>query len=120
LRLLLDEMFTGDIATALRRRGHDVSAVVERSDLRRQTDEAILAAAGVETRVIVTNNVRHHVPLFTVALLEGRDHPGLLLTSDRSLPRTKRGTGGLVRALDRFLRDHPEGDALRNALRWLS
>lgn len=113
-------MFTADIATALRGRGRDVAAVVERSDLRRQPDEAVLAMARTEARAIVTNNVRHHVPLFTLALVDGRDHPGLLLTSDRSLPRTKPGTGALVRALDRVLRAHPAENALENQLLWLS
>lgn len=112
-------MFTAEIATALRRRGHDVSAVVERSDLRRQADEAILATASIEARAIVSNNIRHHVPLFTLALVEGRNHPGLLLTSDHSLPRTKGGTGAIVRALDRVLRERLSEDALTNQLLWL-
>ncbi len=119
MKLLLDEMFTADIATALRRRGHDAVAVVERPDLRRLPDEAILATARTENRAIVTNDARHHVPLFTRALVRSEGHPGLLLTSDRSMPRTKAGTGALVRALERILRNHTGEDALENQLLWL-
>jgi hypothetical protein len=119
LKLLLDEMFTSNIAVQLRRRAHDVSAVVERPDLRGEPDEAIFAAAVLEGRAVVTNDVVDHVPLFERILADGRDHPGLLLTSDRSLPRGKAGTGALVRALDRVLREHPTDDALRNRLLWL-
>ena len=119
MKLLLDEMYPPEIARGLRDRGHDAVAVAERSADRGKGDIQVLALAIAEGRVLVTNNHKHYVPVFTRMAPDG-DHPGLLLTSDRSLPRRKRGIGGLVRMLDRFLGEHPSDDALRNALRWLS
>jgi predicted nuclease of predicted toxin-antitoxin system len=120
LKLLLDEMFSPDLAMALRRRGHDVVAVVERADLASGSDDTVFAAAILETRAVVTNDVEDFVPLFNRAIDEGRDHHGILLTSDRSLSRAKKRIGALLRALDRFLREHPRDDQLRNTLLWLS
>ena len=111
-------MYPPEIARQLRRRGHDVVAVGERPNDRGQPDVQLTERATGEGRAVVTNNHKHHVPLFTHTLADGRDRPGLLLTSDRSLPRTKAGTGALVRALNRFLREHPTDDALRNRLLW--
>ncbi len=45
MKLLLDEMWPLAIAVELRRRGHDVTAVAERLDLRGQPDEVIFATA---------------------------------------------------------------------------
>jgi predicted nuclease of predicted toxin-antitoxin system len=119
LRLLLDEMYSQAIAVQLRRKGHDVIAVLDRPDLSGEPDETVFAAATLEGRAIVTNDGEDHVALFAAALADRRDHPGLLLTSDRSLTRREQGFGALVRALDRALRDHPAEDALENQLRWL-
>ena len=38
MKLLLDEMWSSDIAVQLRRRGHDVDAVAERPELRGKAD----------------------------------------------------------------------------------
>ena len=90
LKLLLDEMYSAAIAVQLRRRNHDVIAVLERSDLRRQTDESCPRCRH-ERRPCDRDEEhprlrRARRPL---ALEHGSGHPGLLLTSDRSLPRRK-------------------------------
>lgn len=112
-------MYPPEIARQLRRRHHDVTAIGERPDDRGKPDRAVLALAVAEGRALVTNDLGDHPALLDDMLRDEHDHPGLVLTSDRSLPRTRPGIGPLVRALDRFLREYPEDDALRNALRWL-
>ena len=87
MRLLLDEMYTPAIAEGLRDRGHDVISVHERPDLVAAPDSAIFAAAQAEERAIVTNNVRDFMPLAHEALQTRSIFYGLVLTSDRSLPR---------------------------------
>jgi Domain of unknown function (DUF5615) len=43
--LLLDEMHSATLSAALRKRGHDVVAVVELPELRAPTDEEVFAGA---------------------------------------------------------------------------
>jgi hypothetical protein len=119
LRLLLDEMYSPDIARQLRSQGHDVVSVAERPDLAGRADADLFALMAAEGRAIVTNDVAHFVPLFHQALAAGHDHPGLLLTSDRSLPRSKTGIGRYVEVLSTLLAENREDDALRNQVRWL-
>lgn len=119
MKLLLDEMYPPEIARQLRRRGHDVVAACERPDVAGKPDPVVFELMAAEGRAIVTNDLHDYVVLFNSALAEGRDHAGLLLTSDRSLPRTKAGIGAYVRVLGRVLREHSAHDALRNRLIWL-
>ena len=119
MKLLLDEMYPPEIAVQLRRRGHDVVAVVERPKLPSTPDAELFELAASENRTVVTNDAPHFIELFNGALTESREHAGVLLTSDHSLPRTKAGIGAMVRALDHILREHPEKDALANQLRWV-
>ena len=119
MRLLLDEMYSPQIARQLRSRDHDVVSVTERAELGGKSDEGLFAAMAAEHRAIVTNDAADFVLLFQRATAEGMDHAGLLFTSDRSLPRTKAGIGRYVTVLDDLLTSHPTDDALRNQLRWL-
>ena len=119
MRLVLDEMYSPQIASQLRSRNHDVLSVSERPDLMGRSDEELFAAMAADNRAIVTNNAADFVLLFQRETAEGMDHAGLLLTSDRSLPRTKAGIGRYVAVLDDLLTSHPTDDALRNQLRWL-
>jgi len=119
VRLLLDEQYSPEIAKELRRQGHAVEAVAERPDLQASDDEALLVLATREGRTLVTNNVRDFVPIARSFAAEGRGHSGLIFTSDRSLPRTRRGFGVLARALQRALEAHPDDDALVDQSMWL-
>lgn len=120
MKLLLDEMFSSAIAVQLRRRKHDVVAVTERAELGSLPDRALFAWAAADGRAVVTNNVADYAALYREALQRSTDHCGLIFTDDRRLPRTRAGTGAIVRSLHDLLRTHPAGDALRNELRWLS
>jgi hypothetical protein len=120
VRLLLDEHYSPEIARQLRGRGHDVIAVAERADLVGLSDEELLRRMARERRAIMTNNVKDFVPLTSRALLEGSDHYGLLLTSDKSMPRRNDAIGCVVDALDTFLQCHQTEDSCRNQVQWLS
>lgn len=72
-----------------------------------------------ERRAILTNNVGDFMPLATQALRGGEEHYGLLLTSDKSLPRRKDTIGQYIRILDQFVGRHSEEDACRNGILWL-
>jgi len=119
LRLLLDEHLSPEIARQLRSRSHDVEAAVERPDLVALPDHELFARMAAERRAILTNNVPDYVKLFSDALGRGEEHYGLLLTDDRSMPRSRNTIGLFVSVLTAFLEANPAEDALRNQLRWL-
>ena len=119
MRLLLDEHFSPEIARQLRRRRHDVVAARDRPDLRALSDAELLAAAVVERRAIVTENVVDFVELHRVAIATQARHCGLVFTSSRTFPRSSRAIGRLVRALDALLDAHRTDDALESQTWWL-
>jgi len=119
LRLLLDEHLSPEIARQLRSRSHDVEAAVERPDLVALPDHELFARMAAERRAILTNNVPDYVKLFSEVLGRGEDHYGLVLTDDRSMPRSRNTIGLFVSVLTAFLEANPAEDAFRNQLRWL-
>jgi predicted nuclease of predicted toxin-antitoxin system len=102
-RLLLDEMFSPAIAADLRQLGHDVIAVADRPDLRSKSDEEIFAWASAEKRWPLTENVKDFRPIMLRALSAGAPGCGLLFTSSRAFPRSRKNPGSLIRALDAWL-----------------
>lgn len=103
MKLLLDEMYSPDVAVRLRARGHDAVSIRERAELLGMSDLQLFSAMAAENRTIVTNNVVDYVPLYRSALAEGGDPAALLLTSDRSMPRNKAGIGRFVSMLEDLL-----------------
>lgn len=99
--LLLDEMFAPSIAVELRRRGHDVIAVAAEPELRSMTDTEIYSWATRERRRIVTENVKD----FRRLLMQDAesDGPGVLFTSARTFPRSRRAPGSLIASLESWL-----------------
>lgn len=118
MRLLLDEHYADEIAERVRERGHDAVTVFERG-LKGSEDEALLVLCATERRALVTNNVRDFVPLARAWGAAGREHGGLLLTSDASLPRHRGGIGPLVQALAAVMDAHPGELDLADQVRWL-
>jgi len=102
-RLLLDEMFSPQIASELVRRGHDVVAVAADPALVGLPDEQILEWATSQGRCVVTENVKDYEVLRRAAVAQGRAHAGLLYCAPRRFPRDRRFLGVLVAALDRML-----------------
>jgi hypothetical protein len=117
LKLLLDEMWSSEVARQLRRRGFDVAAVLDRPDLKSKPDEFLLAAAGAESRAIVTENLKDFRRLAMEASRAGRQHAGVIYTIDSRFHRADARTiGRLVRALERLLLADPPQDGLEH---WL-
>jgi len=120
LRLLLDEMISPRIARELRDRGWDVDAVKRnRPDLEGLPDREIVRRIAQEKRAVVTNNVVDFQPLHDRALAAGEHHFGMVFTNDATMPRTRAAILMWVDALETFLRNHPDEDALRNRVHHL-
>jgi Domain of unknown function (DUF5615) len=113
-------MYSPAIAKGLCDRAHHAVSIHDRPDHAAAADAVVFAAAGAEARVVLTNNVRDHAPLAHEALQTGAPFPGVIFTSDRSLPRTKATIGKLVRVLDRLFTDHPADDAFAGRIHRLS
>ena len=120
MKLLLDEHFSPEIARQLRNHGHDVAAAQERTELHGLSDSDLLGIARAEQRALVTENVIDFVELHRQSTVRGDGHCGLVLTSSRQFPRTRRAIGKLVRALDALLVLRPESDALADQVWWLA
>ena len=102
-RLLLDQMFAPELASELRRRGHRVTAVAETLALRAMNDPALFEWAAGNSEWLLTENVKDFRPLLVAA--QADDHPfvNLLLTSSRSVPRSRRNPHPLTEALTAWL-----------------
>jgi Domain of unknown function (DUF5615) len=107
LRLLLDEMFSPAIAAALRDLGHDVVAVAERAELRAIADEDVFAWAAAQSRWLLTENVKDFRPILLRALQADAATVGVLYTSSRTFPRSRKNPGPLIQALHAWLRAGP-------------
>jgi predicted nuclease of predicted toxin-antitoxin system len=102
-RLLQDEMFSPAVAAELRGLGHDVIAVADRPDLRSKSDEEVFAWASADGRWLLTENVKDFRPIMLRALQAGPPGCGLLFTSNRAFPRSRKNPGPLIRALHAWL-----------------
>jgi hypothetical protein len=107
IQLLLDEMFSPVVAEALRERGHRVVAVVERPELRAMPDAEVFAWAAAARCWLLTENVKDCQPIKLQALQATAATAGLLFTSSRTFPRSRRHVGPLVDALDAWLTKGP-------------
>jgi hypothetical protein len=101
--LLLDEMHAPAVAAALQNRGHDVIAAAENPELRALTAEDLLLYAAGESRRIVTENVKDFRRLLLRAEEAGQPTAGVLFTSSRTIPRSRRSLGPLIDALHAWL-----------------
>jgi Domain of unknown function (DUF5615) len=117
-RLLLDEMFSPQIAAALRDLGHDVVAVAERGELRAMTDQDVFAWATAQGRWLLTENVKDIRPILLRALQADAATTGILYTSSRAFPRSRKNPGPLIQALHAWLKVGPPTAPLTED--WLS
>ncbi len=118
MKLALDHHYSPAIATELRGRGHDVIAVAERG-WETEDDASLLSLCRQELRALLTNNVVDFAVIARRWAVEGRQHSGLVFTSDVSMPRSRRAIGSYVTALDGLLRANPADDALADRVHWL-
>jgi len=120
LKLLLDQLYSNKAALTLTASGYEVLSATDLPELKGKNDELIFAWAKETGRALVTNNHRHFVSLHRQCLADGQHHYGLILTSDRSLPRHLKAIGPFTRALAALLDQHVREDALMDAVYWLS
>ena len=118
MRLLLDVHFSPIIAEQLCRRGHDVRAAAADAVARQLSDEALLEHAVDTTSALLTNDAKDFLPIVARWVRAGGDHFGLLLISDRSMPRDRLRIGRLVVTVDAVLSQHPAVDSLKNRVIW--
>jgi hypothetical protein len=97
--LLLDEMFSDDIAQQLRAKGHDVTSVAADPALVGLPDEQVLACATTQGRTLVTANVKDFVPLDGRYRAAGQSHAGLILVSAKTVPQNRGFTTAITTAL---------------------
>jgi predicted nuclease of predicted toxin-antitoxin system len=86
VRLLLDEMFSPEIASELVKRGHDVVAVAADPGLVGLPDEQVLEWATDQGRCLVTENVRDVEVLRRAAAAQGGTHAGVALLRPQAVP----------------------------------
>lgn len=106
-RLALDEMYSPVIARALGDLGYDVVGVAEPADLRAMTDAEIFDWAAAQRRWLLTENVKDFRPLLLGARQADTPATGILFTSSRSFPRSRKNPGPLISALHAWLRTGP-------------
>lgn len=116
MKALVDEQLSSLIASRLRESGYDVIAVTERGDLVGSNDRIVLEVASAEGRAVITNNVKDFRPLAAERLAKGRTHPGLIFVPSKRT-RTRAAVATLATAIEKVLRDHPEG--LEGSERWI-
>jgi uncharacterized protein DUF5615 len=105
--LLLDEMFSGQIADQLRSKGHDVLAVVADPALLALPDDQILAHATATGRALVTANIKDFVPLDAQYRAAGQTHAGLIFISSKTFRQDHAYTAAITSALSAFLDQDP-------------
>jgi uncharacterized protein DUF5615 len=101
--LLLDEMFSDNIAHQLRAKGHDVTSVVADPALVGLPDDQVLAYATTQGRALVTANIKDFVPLDGHHRAAGQSHAGLILVSTKTFPQNRSFTIAITTALTTLL-----------------
>ena len=114
MKLLLNEMWSHEIAAQVRRRGHDVIAATEpehAARYRQVEDDVVFARVQEDERAIVTDNIKDYETARLAYERRGEPHHGVIYALsppfDRHQPEAVIGL--IVRALDHFLRSLPPG-----------
>ena len=102
--LLLDEMFSDDIAQRLRAKGYDVISVVADRALVGLPDDQALAYATTEVRALVTANIKDFVPLDARYRAAGQSQAGLILVSAKTFPQNRSFPAAITTDLVTLLR----------------
>jgi hypothetical protein len=100
-------MLSGDIADALRSKGHDVLAVVTDPALLALPDDQILAHATATGRALVTPNIKDFMPLDAQYRAAGQAHAGLIFISAKTFRQDRAYTAAITGALSAFLDQDP-------------
>jgi uncharacterized protein DUF5615 len=119
VKLLLDEMYPARLARGLRERGADAEGVDERDPLRGLADEELLVVAAREGRALVSENVADFMRLYGEWGPAGRRHAGIVIALSSRFSRTPAGYEVLVDSLVELSAQHPEDEALADAVHFL-
>jgi hypothetical protein len=76
-------------------------------ELRSKTGEEVFAWATAERRWLLTENVKDFKPIRLRALQAGTEVAGIVFTSSRWFPRSRKNPGPLIEALDGWLTSGP-------------
>jgi hypothetical protein len=118
VKILLDEHYAPAIAEQLRAARHTADTVLGLG-LTGVNDHALLEFCERESYALLTNNVRDFAPLALQWAADGREHAGLVFTSDASLPRHSGAIGQFVMLLSALMTAHPANRAVASQVRWL-
>jgi hypothetical protein len=106
--LLLDEMFSDDIAQQLRAKSYDVISIVADPALVGLPDDQVLAYATTEGRALVTANIKDFVPLDGRYRAAGQSYAGLILVSTKTFPQNRGFPSAITTALAALLNGTPK------------
>ena len=118
VKLALDHHYSTAITVQLRDRGHDVVAAIERG-WETEDDESFLVLCDQEQRALLTNNVADFTLIARRWAAEGRQHCGVIFTSDASMPRGRHTIGRYVHTLDELLSANPQDGAFADRVHWM-
>lgn len=118
MKLAIDHHYPTTIADVLRNHGHDVVTALE-CGWECEDDESLLVLCAAEGRALLTNNVADFAVIARRWAAEGRQHAGLIFTSDSSLPRTRAMTGHYAKLLQTLLLGHPDEHDFDDRIHWL-
>jgi predicted nuclease of predicted toxin-antitoxin system len=110
IKLLLDEHVWLGLAEVLTKRGYDVIHILD-TPQGGVDDAPLLAFATTEGRAVLTYNVRHFAPLVRLWYEMGREHAGIILSTQQ--PPTE-----LLKQVERLLTTL-SADDMWNTCRWL-
>jgi hypothetical protein len=110
LKLLLDEMYSARLAEVLRAAGVDVRTFVELG-LAGSSDPEVFAAAIVDGRALLTENVADFARISAEHVSAGQHHPGVLIALSSRFSRRAAGIEPLATAV-RDIADQPLIDRL--------
>jgi uncharacterized protein DUF5615 len=101
--LLLDEMFSEDIAKQLRAKGYDVISVVADPALVGLPDDQVLAFATTDGRALVTANIKDFIPLDGRYRAADQSHAGLILVPTKTFPQNRGFRSAITNSLATLL-----------------
>jgi hypothetical protein len=71
------------------------------------TDEEVFALAATQRRWVLTENVKDFQPILQQSFQAGTPATGLLFTSSRAFPRSRKNPGPLIDAIHAWLTNGP-------------
>ena len=110
-KLHLNEHLSWHLAEQLRKLGFDVTSTIELRMLE-DDDETQLAFAVSQQRAIVSINHQHFAPLHKQYIAEGKEHWGIILSTEEPISVLRRRLLRLLNTLS--------ADDLKNRIRWLN